>query len=91
MRYADGQYETSTVRPKLTNLLIMNAEFQTHERIREMLKPKRDVGLEAGPPSTRGHPLVLLAVPASFDWSLAFMDPATLTHGLRELTSPLSE
>ena len=56
-----------------------------------MLKPRVDVGLEPSHALAWAHPLTLLAVPESFKWSLAIMDPATLTHGVRELTSPLSE
>ena len=69
----------------------MNAEYQSHERVRGMLKPRVDVGLEPSHALAWAHPLTLLAVPESFEWSLAIMDPATLTHGVRELTSPLSE
>lgn len=91
MEYAHSQGETSTVSSKLTNLLCMNAEYKSHKQIWQMMKPKVDVRLEAIDPLAQARPPTLAAVPESFEWPLAIMDPATLMHGVRELTSPLSE
>ena len=64
----------------------MNAEYKSHERVWQMLKPSVDVTLEARDPLVWARSLMLTAVPESLDWYLAIMDPATLTHGVRELT-----
>ena len=69
----------------------MNAEYERHEHLLQLLKPKVNVGIER-PGRLESVPSVTLApVPESLAWSLEFMDPAALAHGVKELTSPLSE
>jgi hypothetical protein len=69
----------------------MNAEYQSHERIRQMLKPSVDIRLDAIGSLAWVPPLTLTVGLESLNWLLASMDPATVAHGVRELASPLSE
>ena len=69
----------------------MNAEYISHARVWQMLKPKLDVGLETSNPFAWAPSVSIAGVPESLDLLCSIMDPATLTHGLRELASPLSE
>jgi hypothetical protein len=91
MKYAYSAHETTTINPIPTNVMLMNAEYQSHKQVRKMLKPRVWVDLEAAAPLVWPRPLALLPVPEWLEWSLATMDPAALAHGVRELTSPLSE
>ena len=69
----------------------MNAEYKNHKQVWQMVKPRMDAGLEASHLLAWARPLTLAAIPESLVRFLAIMDPATLTHGIRELASPLSD
>ena len=69
----------------------MNAEYQSHKRVREMLKPRVFAQLAASEPLAWVRPQWGAAVPKFLDWYPVSMDLAVLAHGQRELTSPLSE
>jgi hypothetical protein len=91
IKYAGSQVETSTVNSTLTKVLVMNAEYRSHKQLWQALKPRVDFRLEASGPVAWKGPLPLPVLPKSLDWPLPIVDPATLTHGVRELSSPLSE
>jgi hypothetical protein len=68
----------------------MNAEYQSHKRVWEMLKPRVLVQLQSSElawalPHAGG------GIPEFLDWHPASLDLALLAHGHVELTSPLSE
>jgi hypothetical protein len=69
----------------------MNAEYQSHKRVWEMLKPRVDAWLELREPLQWVRPLTGVPVLEFLDWYPASIDLALLAHGHRELTSPLSE
>jgi hypothetical protein len=69
----------------------MNAEYQSHKRVWEMLKPRVFAQLEASESLAWARPQAGVAVSKFLDWYPASMDLAVLAHGQRELTSPLSE
>jgi hypothetical protein len=69
----------------------MNAEYQRHKRVWELLKPKVYARVELAEPRKWTRPAVGVTVPEFLDWYPASMDMALLAHGHGELTSPLSE
>ena len=69
----------------------MNAEYESHKRVWEMLTPRVFAQLEASEPSAWARPLSGVPVLELLNWYPASMDLALLAHGQRELTSPLSE
>jgi hypothetical protein len=69
----------------------MNAEYRSHERVWQMLKPKVQVGLGGSDSWTWAVPPVLAPVPEFLDWYPAALTLIALGHGHSELTSPLSE
>ena len=73
------------------NLRVMNAEYKRHKRVWQMLEPLREVRPKVIEPFPPPAPLTLPLASASFGLSLAMMDPVALAHGVRELSSPLSE
>ena len=72
-------------------MIIMNAEYRSHKRVWEMLKPRVIAQLEAREPLTWARPQAGVAIPKFLEWYPVSMDLALLAHGQRELTSPLSE
>jgi hypothetical protein len=91
MRYAHYRYEPLNVSLKLTSVHVMNAEYISHERVWQMLKPKVYVGLEGSESETWTGAPVLAPVPAFLDWYPTALSLVALAHGHRELSSPLSE
>jgi hypothetical protein len=69
----------------------MNAEYQSHKQVREMLKPKVYARIEPREPLAWARPPVVAPVAQFLVSSLASMDPAVLAHGIAELAFPLSE
>jgi hypothetical protein len=69
----------------------MNAEYQSHKRVWEMLKPKVYARIEPREPLAWARPPAVAPASEFLGSSLARMDPAVLAHGLRELAWPLSE
>jgi hypothetical protein len=69
----------------------MNAEYESHKRVWEMLKPRVSAQVEPGGPLAWAYPPTVTPVPELLRWSLANMDLAVLAHGIRELSSPLSD
>jgi hypothetical protein len=69
----------------------MNAEYQSHKRVWEMLKPRVFTRLEASEPLGWARPQWGAAVPKLLAWYPVGMDLALLAHGHVELASPLSE
>jgi len=69
----------------------MNAEYESHKRVWEMLTPRVFAQLEASEPSAWLRPQWGAAVPKFLDWYPGDMDLALLAHGHVELASPLSE
>ena len=69
----------------------MNAEYQRHMRVWEILKPRLDTQLELSEPPKWARSAASVPVPGFLDWYPASMDLALLAHGHGELSSPLSE
>ena len=69
----------------------MKAEFESHERVWEMLKPTVYAQIEPREPLASARPPPVAAVPEFPGGYLAGIDPAILAHGLPELASPLSD
>lgn len=68
----------------------MNAEYQSHKRVWEMLKPSVFDPLQLTEPPT--GTLQTLHTQARFlEWDSIFIEPAMLAHGYGERSSPLSE
>jgi hypothetical protein len=72
-------------------MLVMNAEYQSHKRIWEMLKPRAFAQQEVGEPLAWVRPQSDVPVLELLNCYPASMDLALLAHGQRELTSALSE
>ena len=68
----------------------MNAEYESHKRVWELLKPRVHVHLEPSEPVKWARPLAGVPV-RELDWHPASIDLALLAHGHGELTSPLSD
>ncbi len=69
---------------------LMNAEYQIHKPVWEMVKPRIDYRLESSEALARAiQPADAFADP--LDWAPAMIDPTVLAHGHVELSSPLSE
>jgi hypothetical protein len=81
---------TSTASSKLTMVLIMNAEYLSHKRVWEMVKPHAHEQLPPGPASTLAPASADLA-PEFFGANRSLIDPAVLSRGHVELRSPLSD
>jgi hypothetical protein len=69
----------------------MNAEYISHERVWQLLKPKLFVGLEGRETESWASPPVQAPVPEFLDWYPTALTLVALAHGHSELTSPLSE
>jgi hypothetical protein len=70
---------------------IMNAEYESHERIWEMLKPRVYAQLEPNEPLAWARPPAGVPILGLLNWHPASIDLALLAHGHQELNSPLSE
>ncbi len=69
----------------------MNAEYESHKRVWEMLKPREFAQLESSQPRRSNHPLASVPVSESLDGFSVGLDLALLAHGRGELASPLAE
>jgi hypothetical protein len=69
----------------------MNAEYESHKRVWEMLKPRLYAHVEPSEPSAWARPPVIAPVPEFVGWYPASIDLAVLAQGHPELASPLSE
>jgi hypothetical protein len=72
-------------------ILIMNAEYESHKKVWVMLKPRVYSQLEPTEPLAKARLPAGIPPPQFFDWYLGSMDLAVLAHGHAELASPLSE
>jgi hypothetical protein len=72
-------------------MLVMNAEYQSHKRVWEMLKPRVFAQLEASELLAWARPQSGAPVLELLNWYPASMDLALVAHGHVELASPLSE
>ena len=69
----------------------MNAEYESHKRVWELLKPRVFAQLESSEPGNWNRPVAKVSVSEFLEGYLAGLDSALLAHGHSELTSPLSE
>ena len=69
----------------------MNAEYQHHKQVWEMLKPRVYSQIEPTEPLAWACPPAVAPVPEFPGWYPASMELAVPARGLPELTSPLSD
>jgi len=69
----------------------MNAEYQSHKQVWEMLKPRASARIAPSEALPRALTPAAPPWPESPGWYPASIDLVVIAHGLPELSSPLSE